>query len=145
VTISQCDADVIRVIAKTIDLEGYKDSARSLYDIADRLAASLVGVERAALPPLRAREETCGACGHPWTGEKCGQAENDHPFPTCYPVSSTAGQEWRDEEIRAETFDFAAKIAFERDDDRTGEALKELAAEIRRRAAPPVAEPKETP
>lgn len=31
------DALVIRTIAKMVDLEGYKDSARSLYDVADRL------------------------------------------------------------------------------------------------------------
>lgn len=49
-SIINSDADGIRVIAKMIDLEGYKDSARTLYDIADRLAA---------LPHLRAgdREE----------------------------------------------------------------------------------------
>lgn len=36
----QGDARVLRVVAKMIDLEGYKDSARSLYDIADRLDAA---------------------------------------------------------------------------------------------------------
>lgn len=28
----------------------------------------------------------CGACGQPWTGEKCGQAENGWPFQTCFPM-----------------------------------------------------------
>jgi hypothetical protein len=28
----------------------------------------------------------CGACGQPWTGEKCGQADNGHSYQTCYPV-----------------------------------------------------------
>jgi hypothetical protein len=36
----KADAEVIRVIAKMIDMEGYKDSAQSLYDIASRLAAA---------------------------------------------------------------------------------------------------------
>lgn len=35
-----------------------------------------------------ALSQVCGACGHPWTGEKCGQADNDHPFQTCYPVAA---------------------------------------------------------
>jgi hypothetical protein len=55
------DADVIRVVAKMIDLEGYKDSARTLYDIADRFPA--------ALPHLQAHpdidEVARAICGHP--------------------------------------------------------------------------------
>lgn len=34
--------------------------------------------------------QVCGACGQPWTGEKCGQADNDHPFNTCYPVADAS-------------------------------------------------------
>lgn len=33
--------------------------------------------------------QICGACGQPWNGEGCGQKDNGHPFPTCYPVTPT--------------------------------------------------------
>ena len=32
----------------------------------------------------------CGACGQTWTGEACGQKNNEWPFPTCYPILSKA-------------------------------------------------------
>ncbi|MCS3926237.1 hypothetical protein M2175_001268 [Bradyrhizobium elkanii] len=34
-------------------------------------------------------DKICGACGQPWTGEPCGQKDNGHPYPVCYPVSAT--------------------------------------------------------
>ena len=34
---------------------------------------------------LREPANVCGACGQPWTGEKCGQADNSWGVPTCYP------------------------------------------------------------
>lgn len=30
--------------------------------------------------------QICGACGQPWTGEKCGQADNGWDHPVCYPA-----------------------------------------------------------
>jgi hypothetical protein len=36
--------------------------------------------------------QVCGACGHTWTGEKCGQANNGWPHEVCYPVAATEPQ-----------------------------------------------------
>lgn len=34
-------------------------------------------------------EMICGACGEPWAdGKSCGQKDNGHPFPTCYPLAA---------------------------------------------------------
>lgn len=41
----------------------------------------------------REGEVMCGACGQPWTGEKCGQALNDWPHPVCYPTTPPAPDE----------------------------------------------------
>ena len=39
----------------------------------------------AMIARLRKPTNVCGACGQPWTGEKCEQADNSWGFPTCYP------------------------------------------------------------
>lgn len=35
---------------------------------------------------IDANTYVCGACGHIWTGAKCGQAQNNLSIPVCYPV-----------------------------------------------------------
>ena len=39
----------------------------------------------AMIARLREPTNVCGACGQPWTGDKCGQVDNSWGFPTCYP------------------------------------------------------------
>lgn len=47
-----------------------------------------------ALPP---DQTICGACGQPWNGRGCGQAENGWEHPVCYPVPARApGPTWPD-------------------------------------------------
>lgn len=67
-------------------------------DIVERLNAAYIREAIAEIAQLKAEIErlrspapaVCGACGQPWTGEKCGQADNSHPFPVCYPFVSLA-------------------------------------------------------
>jgi hypothetical protein len=70
-----------------------------LTDVCDR--ASLVGVERAALPPLRAREEIARAIREALTPayeEREEPTDADHlkAADAVLALSHTAGQEWRD-------------------------------------------------
>lgn len=50
----------------------------------ERMRAALTAAAQAEKPT----EVMCGACGQPWTGEPCGQKDNGHPFPTCYPFEA---------------------------------------------------------
>lgn len=40
--------------------------------------------------PEAFQETICGACGKPWNGQICGQAENGWEHPVCYPVPKEA-------------------------------------------------------
>ncbi len=50
---------------------------------------SLIGECEAQIQQLqtRAGQMVCGACGDVWQNDmSCGQKDNGHSFPTCYPV-----------------------------------------------------------
>ena len=57
---------------------------RKLAERDERIAA--LTAERDALKAERDESKTvCGACGAPWTGQSCGQKDNQYDFPVCYP------------------------------------------------------------
>ena len=60
-----------------VDVERWADPAKRT----DGKWTALYAAPQEAAQPVA----VCGACGQPWTGEKCGQADNGHPFQTCYP------------------------------------------------------------
>lgn len=63
---------------------------RGFEDICDARAAVTQASGAAPTPPASGEDvQVCGACGQPWTGEPCGQKDNGHPFPTCYPAEDT--------------------------------------------------------
>ena len=60
----------------------------------------------AIIAARRARETgasgavVCGACGEPWTGQKCAQAENGHTHPVCYPYQEPSSATRAAEQMR---------------------------------------------
>jgi hypothetical protein len=66
-------------------------AANALFQI-DIENTATIDVARIALEAAEAARvvgEVCGACGQPWTGEKCVQAANGWPYPVCYPVAAS--------------------------------------------------------
>ena len=39
------------------------------------------------------KQTICGACGEPWTGQKCEQFDNAHPFLVCFPYQTEDGDD----------------------------------------------------
>lgn len=66
-------------------IEEFGQAARyESFSNATSARANLEALILAALPS----PQVCVACGQPWTGEKCGQAENGWPFLVCSPIAA---------------------------------------------------------
>jgi hypothetical protein len=60
----------------------------NVFDVADAANELEAQAKRIAELEAALAERRCVACGQPWTGEPCGQKDNDWPFPVCTPSSS---------------------------------------------------------
>jgi hypothetical protein len=77
-----------------------------------------------ASPPAIA-EMICGACGQPWRdGLSCGQKDNGHPFPTCYPSVASPPAPSRAEVVNADMLK-ALKAAVEAEERATEELAQD--------------------
>ena len=75
------------------DLDALEASYTNTSRIAEKDVYALIAKAREA-EGLRTKTQTvCGACGEPWTGQSCGQQDNAHPFPVCYPYQTENGSQ----------------------------------------------------
>ena len=76
-----------------LDLDALEASYTNTSRIAEKDVYALIAKAREA-EGLRTKTQTvCGACGEPWTGQSCGQQDNAHPFPVCYPYQTENGSQ----------------------------------------------------